>query len=188
MSIPFHFILISFFAFSALFASSVSSFLVFIGAILGLIFPIIIEGIVENMDAVKSINETDLIKCYGMPVFGTIRKTPLSIFIYTYLLFYFIYVFTKNSLWNSMNSAIMFMGLLGILVADIYRTYNACGIPVILIASSFATGILWGALWPVVIGKNNQYKPGVSSSEKCGLNGDKTKYQCKLQTDGTLIG
>ncbi len=184
----FHFFLISFFAFSALFASSASSFLVFIGAVLGLIIPIMLEGFVENISSVSSISSDNLLKCYGAPVFGNnIRKSPLSIFVYTYLLVYFIYVFTKNSLWSSMNSAILFLGLLGVLVADTYRIVNSCNIPVILVFISLGAGIVWGALWPLMIGKQNHYKPGVSSSNKCGLNGDKTKYQCKLQTDGTLI-
>ncbi len=183
----FHFLLISFFAFSAIFASSVSALLLFIGSLFGLIIPIFGEKIFENFTSISSINDETLLKCYGKPIFGQIIKTPLSVFIYAYLGTYFGYVFSKHKLWNSINNVILFLGITGLLVADIYRIFNACGIPAILIALSLVTGIVWGALWPVMIGTNNHYKPGVSSSDKCGLNSEKTKYQCKLQTDGTLI-
>lgn len=185
MQIPIHFLLMSFFAFSALFASSVSSLLVFIGALIGLVFPILLESYTEGVD------ETKLLQCYGTPIFGsTLNRTPFSIFIYAYLLMYFIYVFSANSLWKSVNNTFAFLGLLGLLGYDTYRVAKVCEIPIKLVFISLFIGLVWGLIWPAIIGKPNHYKPGISSSEKCELNKDgsvSTKYQCKLRTDGELI-
>lgn len=190
---PFHFIIVSFFAISAFFANSYQSFLVFIGAFIGVVVTTFIEKIeIVNTLVVNGIDTNGFHKCYGLPIIGdTVYKLPQSIFIYAYLAVYFISVFSANSLWKSFNNVFLVMFLSGMFMYEAYRIYKVCfpgnlliiGIPAII-------GIMWGMLWPTIITKKNHYKPGMSSSDKCQLNPDGStniKYQCKLQTDGTLI-
>lgn len=192
-----HFIIIAFFALSAFLANSHTSFLVFIGAFIGVVFTTIVENIdFINTNILNKITDTtQIIKCYGMPIIGDKQyKLPHSIFIYTYLAVYFLYVFSSNSLWKSINNVFLFMFLISMCVYEGYRISSVCfenvSQKILIIAIPAIIGIIWGVLWPVIIGKKNHYKPGISSADKCQLNPDgsaSTKYQCKLQTDGTLL-
>ena len=194
MKLPIHFILIAFFALSALFTGDSSPALVFFGALIGMIVPIFVENLpfVANMLSTDNIK---LIKCYGQPLFGdTVYKLPLSMYVFAYLCGYFIIVFSQNKIWSSINNTLIFLALLGVTLYEGYRIIIACfdastsSTSIVILTSLI--GLIWGLIWAAIVGKKNQYKPGVASMGKCNLNKDgstNTKYQCSLKTNGELI-
>lgn len=190
---PFHYIIITYFAIAGLIGASVKSFLVFVGAVLGLILPIMLENVsliqafITNAFSKINTNANDeKLKCYGHPIIGsTIYNTPLSVYTYAYLWSYFIYVFSVNIAWGSLNNTLLFIILTALTVFECYRVGSVCnfGYPIVLIP--LACGVIWGVVWAAIIGKANHNVPGSSNGETCGL--DNSKYQCKLSTNGTIL-
>jgi len=189
---PFYYIIITYFAIAGLFGASVKSFLVFVGAVLGLILPIMLENVSFTQtfitNAFSKINNADneKLKCYGNPIIGsTIYNTPLSVYTYAYLWSYFIYVFSVNNAWGSSNNGLLFAILTLLTAFEFYRVGSVCnfGYPIVLIP--LACGVIWGLIWAAIIGKANHNVPGSSNGKKCGL--DNRKYKCKLSTNGTIL-
>jgi hypothetical protein len=188
---PLHYIIITYFAIAGLIGASIKSFLVFVGALLGLIFPIMAEnffgGLIDSVFNTIQEPNTEKLKCYGQPIIGsTLYKTPLSVYIYAYLSTYFMYVFSANRAWNSLNNTLVFLILGALTLFECYRVASACGFGYIVVGIPLVCGIIWGIIWAAIIGKKNHNVPGSAKGEKCGLD-NQQQYQCKLSTNGELL-
>lgn len=204
------FMIVAYYLISGVIDGNFKAFLVFIG----ILFSALITIGVSKLDYVKNLifpNPTDpdalptnkeivdKIKTFSMFNINAepMSYLPLSINIYAFLLFYYIYVMfsydkkknmtknTKDRRAQGYTNWWLVVALVLILLIDVgyFKYVSASNYMMILIP--LVLGLVTGIVWALLIGSSNWALPTKSVNETCQPS--QMSYSCKLTTNGNLI-
>jgi hypothetical protein len=192
----FPFVFVSYFLITGILGRQFKYFLVFLGLMISLFF----TSMISKTEAVKNFAYKDeengapladdkiIEKIKKFSIFSSdftpVTYLPLSVGIYSFVLFYYLYALSASaaSVWTNNWGIIV---ILIILLGMDYGWFKKGGFSHMAISIPAIVGLVTGILWAMIIGKTNWAIPTGDANSTCKP--QDMKYSCKLSTDGALI-